>query len=197
MTSKKISPESEIKRNIFPLNNALPDEVVSTWATAEELYNRLIHAGVRQSLTLQMVQDALRRNNTNGKHLKSWEYNKARYFRSASAHKNDEKTGPLEQRFKLKSTGRQIRVDINPPRNYFNSINNTSFTVINNALQKLEQKKEEEREQEIEREKEERKNEQIREEERERLREEVRESERGKNRRRIKCRGYVVLLSMQ
>ena len=111
--------------------------------------------------------------------------------------KNDEKTGPLEQRFKWKSTGRKIRVDINPPRNYFNSINNTSFTVINNALQKLEQKKEEEREQEIEREKEGRKNEQIREEEQERLREEVRESERGKNRRRIKCRGYVVLLSMQ
>ena len=87
-----------IRKGILLLNNDLPEEFSSYWVTAEDLWRRLLHVGVRKSLTLELVYDALRRNNNNQSVLKVWEYNGTRFFRSAIGNTEDNNTIPLGQR---------------------------------------------------------------------------------------------------
>jgi len=84
-----------IKRHILLLNNELPPTVASIWVTSEELHQRLIHTGVRKSLTLEMVHDSLRRNNTNMMHLNVHHQDGKTFYRSAGVINNDL---PLGQR---------------------------------------------------------------------------------------------------
>ena len=42
-----------IKKHILLLNNELPPTVAYIWVTSKELHQRLIHMGVRKSLTLE------------------------------------------------------------------------------------------------------------------------------------------------
>ena len=66
----KEDPFSVLRKYILPLNNALPEEFGIYWVVAEEIHQRLIHAGVRSSLILEMVEDALRNNNRGEKMLR-------------------------------------------------------------------------------------------------------------------------------
>ncbi len=67
--SKLAPAEVVIRKTILLLNNDLPYDVSIYWVTAEELWRRLIHSGVRKSLTLIMVQESLKRNNKDQVHL--------------------------------------------------------------------------------------------------------------------------------
>ena len=100
-----------IKKGILLLNNDLPEEYSSYWVTAEDLWRRLLHVGVRKSLTLELVYDALRRNNNNQSFLKVWEYNGTRFFRSAIGNTEDNNTIPLGQRLN-QTTGRWNRLTL-------------------------------------------------------------------------------------
>jgi len=123
-----------IKRHILLLNNELPPTVASIWVTSEELHQRLIHTGVRKSLTLEMVQDSLRRNNTNMMHLNVHHQDGKTFYRSAGVINNDL---PLGQRKNLQSQ-KWKRVNYCPNENYFTTSSSTNLTIINTALKELE-----------------------------------------------------------
>jgi hypothetical protein len=127
---------------VLPLNNALPDDIQHYWVTIQELHQRLIHAGVPESLTLSHVQNALRYNNRNNKYVVKWEFGGVSYYRSVNAHikEGDNITCPSDQRFRgTTSTGSQHRIFINPEHNYFrcSGAPNSYFTEIIKALDDL------------------------------------------------------------
>ncbi len=72
---KKAALLAVIKKGILLINNDLPQEFSSYWVTAKDLWRRLLHVGVRKSLTLELVHNALWRNNKNQSYLKVWVYN--------------------------------------------------------------------------------------------------------------------------
>ena len=138
MPTNPAAPEMIINKGILILNNDLPLDVSSYWLTAEDLWNRLIHSGVRKSLSLEMVHDSLRRYNSNEAHLKTRLYNSTQFYRSAIANAGDSSILPVGQRVNDK-TGRWNRVDYLPAENYFLAeANNKHLTAVNNALQELE-----------------------------------------------------------
>ena len=140
---KRKQIESAIKRLILPLNNALPDNLQHFWVTAEEIHERLIHAGVAPSLTLSLVQEALLRNNKGETFVKRWEYGGVNYYRStiANIHCNEHIDVPSDQRFKgKKSTGYGNRININPQRDYFKNNDNKHFAALSKSLDDLESK---------------------------------------------------------
>ena len=55
------------------------------WVTAEEMHQRLLHLGVRRSLSREMVSEALRRNNIGRKMVAVWEYQKEHWYRSTKS----------------------------------------------------------------------------------------------------------------
>ena len=93
--------------------------------------------GVWKSLTLELVHDALRRNNNNQSYLKVWVYNGTRFFRSAIANTDDDITIPLGQRLN-QTTGRWNRLNLSPVENYFVGCDNKNFIAVNAALRELE-----------------------------------------------------------
>lgn len=97
--------------------------------------------GVRKSLTLELVYDALRRNNNNQSVLKVWEYNKTRFFRSAIGNTEDNNTIPLGQRLN-QTTGRWNRLTLAPVENYFVGGDNQNFIAVNAALREIERAEE-------------------------------------------------------
>jgi hypothetical protein len=137
---KKRTPESTVKQLIPLLNNEMPVEVSSYWLTAEEISHQLIHAGVRRSLSLDLVLQSLQRNNKNEVHLKVWEYGGVKYYRSMAAHLADASNNvPLGQRLKGKN-GTHTRVHFMPPTGYFNTYNSINAIRINSALDIIEEK---------------------------------------------------------
>jgi hypothetical protein len=72
---KKAAQLTVIKKGILLLNNDLPEEFSLHWVTAEDLWRRLLHVGVRKSLTLEFVHNPLQRKNSNQTYFKSWLYN--------------------------------------------------------------------------------------------------------------------------
>jgi hypothetical protein len=144
---------STIKKYILLLNNLLPNAIGHFWVTSEELYDRLIHAGVSKLLQLAHVTDACRRANTGEKFLAVWKWNNTLWYRSKLVHALDcDKNGdctkhevPLEQRHKgqynspnLKSTSPQVRININGERDYFVGKNIQELEQLNKALKELE-----------------------------------------------------------
>ena len=71
--------EAATKKDIIALILLLPYGIGRIWVTGEEIHSRLIHLGVRRSLKLHHVQEALQRNNQNEKFLKTREYNDTLY----------------------------------------------------------------------------------------------------------------------
>jgi hypothetical protein len=123
-----------IKQHILLLNNELPPTVASIWVTSDELHQRLIHSGVRKSLTLEMVQGSLRRNNSNMMHLNVHHQDGMKFYRSAAVTNNDL---PLGQRKNLKSQ-KWNRVNYCPRENYFMTSSSSNLAIINTALKELE-----------------------------------------------------------
>ena len=76
MPGRRLGPEARVRRLILPVNNALPEEFGTFWVTADEMHQRLLHLGVRRSLSREMVSEALRRNNAGHKMVAKWEYQK-------------------------------------------------------------------------------------------------------------------------
>ena len=73
---RRLGPEAKARSLILPLTNALPEEFGTFWVTADEMHQRLLHLGVRHSLSREMVLEALRRNNAGHKMVAKWEYQK-------------------------------------------------------------------------------------------------------------------------
>ena len=127
---------------VLPLNNALPDDLQYLWVTVQEMYERLVYAGVPQSLTLSHVQNALRYKNRNDKHVVMRKFGGVSYYRSVNANveEGDNITCPSDQRFRgATSTGSQHRIFIYPERNYFRGSGapNSYFTTITKVLDEL------------------------------------------------------------
>ena len=144
MGQKKLTPEAHVRSHILPLNNSLPDEFGVYWVTAEEMHKRLIHSGVRRSLTLEMVSRALAKNNAAQEKVSAWDYGNQIWYRSTLVHVNNgecKDVVPLDQRFQRKA-GLQKRLEncINPPRDYFAGGENRHFHAINIALKFLSRK---------------------------------------------------------
>ena len=85
MPGRPLRPEARARSLILPLNNALPEEFGTFWVTAEEMHQRLLHVGVRRSLSRAMVSEALRRNNIGRKMVAVWEYQKEHWYRSTKS----------------------------------------------------------------------------------------------------------------
>lgn len=137
--------ESEIRKLILSLHNAVPNNIKHLWVTAEEILQRLIHGGVSHLLKLSLVQDALKRNNNDDLFLKKEEYGGINYFRPTSVHMEEGENPalPVTQRFNGKSTDRPIRLHLNPPHNHFISDGapgNHHLLSINNLLDELQSK---------------------------------------------------------
>jgi hypothetical protein len=135
--NKCATPGAVIKRGILLLNNDLPPESSSYWLIAKDLWKRLHHVGVRKSLTLEIVHDALWRYNNNQEHLKVWEYIGIRFFQLATVNCDDSNVLPLGQRLNDK-TGRWHCVNYSPVENYFVGSGNKNLFAVNNALKQLE-----------------------------------------------------------
>jgi len=100
-------------------------------------------AGVRRSLTVVMMTDALRLYNQGEPFMARNKLGGKTDFRSKVAHLSEvKKSAPTQQRFSGKTTGRQHRVHSNPARDYFIDSNNHHFGILNHALGELEDKEE-------------------------------------------------------
>ena len=126
-----------------------PNIAASIWhwahlVTAEEIHSRFIHLGVRHSLKLHHVQEALQRNNKDEKFLKTWEYNGTLYYRPMVIHLDHENELPHQQRYRSKG-GPQFRVNMNPQSDYFDTQHHQKFVNMNELLKKLEEEEEAER----------------------------------------------------
>ena len=106
MPGRTLGPEARARSLILPLNNALPEEFGRFWVTADEMHQRLLHLGVRRSLSRGMVSEALQRNNAGQKMVAVWEYQKEFWYRSKAVDAAD--AVPADQR--RQRNGRQKRV---------------------------------------------------------------------------------------
>jgi len=114
-------------------------------------------AGVRRSLTVVMIKDALRLHNQGESFMEKNKLRNKTYYRSKVDNPMEVQTiSPLHQRFSGKTTGRERRVLMNPPRDYFIDSTNHHFGVLNHALRELEEKEEIQKEKETEQEERER-----------------------------------------
>ena len=119
-----------IRDVVISLSIALPDDVGFIWVTADKILARLIHAGDVPSLKISQVHGALNKNNGDEVLLKVW-----RYFGEKVLQTHFVAFGLDMQRF----NGWKKRMNINPLRNYFKEFINHKLTVINKALDKLEE----------------------------------------------------------
>jgi hypothetical protein len=135
--SKLTPAELVIRKTILFLNNDLRMDVSIYWVTAEELWRRLIHSGVRKSLTLIMVQKALKQNNKDQEHLKVWQFGRGvTWFQLAMVNHCESNELPLGQCVKV-TANKMYRLNICPVKNYFVGSENKHFITLNNALLEL------------------------------------------------------------
>ena len=125
-----------VKKSILFLNHYLPDEKGALWVTANEMHERLVHSGVHRTLTLEMVESALKSANRGQKILRKRVFHNINYF--IPTKHPDSQDIPSLQRFN-KRGGREQRIHINPVRDYFHSSNcEEAFThllIVNTALE--------------------------------------------------------------
>ena len=111
------------------------------------MHERLLLAGVRKSLSLDMVLTSLRRFNNGECLMAKTQYAHVTYYRSKVAHADDVTNyTPMQQRYYGKATGRKRRVESDEACDYFIGSENRHFNVINAALLKLEDKEDEDHE---------------------------------------------------
>ena len=96
---RPLGPEARARSLILPLNNAIPEKFGTFWVTAEEMHQRLLHVGVRRSLSRTMVLEALRRNNTAQKMIAVWRHGDDYWYRSRAVDAAD--AVPADQRPQL------------------------------------------------------------------------------------------------
>ena len=77
---KLIKLKKCLKKDLLALNSELPNDLGRLWVTCNELHDRLVHAGVDQSLNVDMVQDAIQRFNNNQKFLAVREFDHSFYY---------------------------------------------------------------------------------------------------------------------
>ena len=148
---KKVMPSTDNNQEGYPLNNALPSNLLSIWLTTVEIHEMLLMAGVRRSSTVVMIADALRLSNNNELFMAMNKHGGTTYFYSKMAHLSDvRKSVPMQQRFSVTTTGRKRRVHCNPVRDYFIDSNNQHFGIINHALRELEGKEKKQKAKEME-----------------------------------------------
>ena len=141
LKSKLTPAEVVIRKMTLLLNNDLPLDVSIYWVTVEELWRRLIHSGVRKSLILIMVQEALKQTNKDQVHLKVWEFRRgATWFQLAIANHCESNKLLLGQRVKV-TTNKMYRLNICPVKNCFVGSGNKHVITLNNALLELEEDK--------------------------------------------------------
>ena len=138
--SKLTLAEVVIRKTTLLLNNDLPYDVSIYWVTVEELWRRLIHSGVRKSLTLIMVQESLKRNNKDQVHLQVWGFGGAIWFRSAMVNNCESNKLPMGQRVNVK-TNKMYRLNICLVENYFVGSGSKHCITLNNALLELKEDK--------------------------------------------------------
>ena len=140
MPRKSCPHLTTIRKGILPLNNTLPSTVTSIWLTSLELHSRLLLAGVRRSLTMDMLTDALRLYNNNEVNMVVSMCGNTHYYRSTMAHMSDTQNSvPMHQRFSGKTTGKKRRVCANSVRDYFVLSDNQQLEAINHSLSELEE----------------------------------------------------------
>ena len=143
MSNRIKSLETIVKKKILLLNNDLPDDLGEYWLTVDELRERLIYSGVSSSLDVSLVISALQHFNRGELLMKRWDYQGIAYYRSMLAHLSDKSNiVPLQQRWKMKG-GRTLRVGYNPDRDYFVGRGNAKFEAVNDALDEIENEREE------------------------------------------------------
>ena len=131
-----------IRNTILLLDNDFPLDVSIYWVTVEELWRRLIHSGVRKSLTLIMVQESLKQNNKDKVHLKVWEFGRGViWFQSAMVNHCESNKLPLRKQCVKVTTNKMYRLNVCPVKNYFVGSGNKHFSTLNNALLELEEDK--------------------------------------------------------
>ena len=75
--------------------------------------------------------------------MKRWEYQRKAYYRSMLAHSCDKSnTVPLQQRWKMKG-GVNTACGLRPNWDYFVGRGNTKFEAVNDALDEIENEREE------------------------------------------------------
>ena len=135
---KKASRLTKLKKELLILNNKLPQDIGKLWVTSNELHERLIHAGVHPSLRFDIVKDAIKRLNGDAAFLATRSYLGIRYYRSQICHLEADPTDiPSGQRFKNKSTGVKNRININPERDYFKTIEGNLLATINRVIETI------------------------------------------------------------
>ena len=115
-------------KSLILLNNYLPEDYGSIWVTDEEIRDRLLHCGVHNSLTVDMVQSALRSSNRGNVFLKKREFNGTSYYVPTKF--ADDSIVPTDQRFTNASRDRARRIHINPDKDYFSTCDRAS-TLLN------------------------------------------------------------------
>ena len=74
------------RKAILPLNNTLPEDLACIWVTPEELHERLVHAGVSNTLKLSFVVDALKLYNADDCFMAKTVHNSVNYYRCNDEH---------------------------------------------------------------------------------------------------------------
>eukprot|EP00984_Skeletonema_dohrnii_P008159 scaffold2992_cov83-Skeletonema_dohrnii-CCMP3373.AAC.8 len=141
MTKTKSPINGRVKRSILLLNHFLPPDKGALWVTPTEMRDRLVHCGVYNSLTVDMITKALKGCNTGEQLLWKNEFGKTTYYFPSKHPKTIEQ--PNAQRFK--AGGREQRVYINPERNYLTTCTEAAQHLerVNNALDELAEVEEE------------------------------------------------------
>lgn len=132
-------------RMVLSLNGELPEEYSKMWVTVEEMHARLIEGGVDRSLTIDLLQCALTRQNKGEKFVSRRTDNGSVYYRP-SMYQHDDGT-PSDQRQRKLGARKQMNrhLLILPPKNYFlseSAMGATNFKILslNNALINYEKK---------------------------------------------------------
>lgn len=137
MPTEKATINGQVKKSILLLNHHIPADKAKLWVTATEMRDRLVHSGVHQTLTVDMVVDALRRANKDETLIRKRQFHLINYFIPSIYPDTDEL--PNDQRFNNRRGGREQRVHINPDRNFFRECGGAAkhLKCVNKALEAI------------------------------------------------------------
>ena len=155
------------------LNNELPSNLLHFWQTSDEVMELLHHAGVSRVVDKSIISDALKFNNKDGMIMSPWIYQDKKYYRATAANLGRKREIHRDQRFRGKGR-KKVRVDMNPPKNYFVGRGGANFEAIDEAARMLDDELKKESDRKIQEERVRAEEERARAEEAERIAEEER-----------------------
>lgn len=124
--------DAKTKKLILSLESCYPHENMGMWVTSSEIRDRLVHSGVHNSLSTELVEEALTRCNKGSIFMTKRTDGHTSFYRHTSlAH---DVGAPLDQRNKLSRYSK--RLPINPVRDYLTTHCDASEKLdrINNRL---------------------------------------------------------------